>query len=62
MNAVERITEYIYKGGEEAKWENPKAPTEWPNDGKFVVQNISYKYRPNLPFVINNISFKFDKH
>lgn len=37
MNAVERITEYIYKGGEEAKWENPKAPTEWPNDGKFVV-------------------------
>lgn len=30
MNAVERITEYIKKGGDEASWESPKAPNDWP--------------------------------
>ncbi len=30
---------------------------KWPDRGQYDIQNISYKYRPELPTVIKNISF-----
>jgi ABC-type bacteriocin/lantibiotic exporter with double-glycine peptidase domain len=29
----------------------------WPDHGIYDIKNISYKYRPELPLVIKNISF-----
>jgi len=31
---------------------------EWPKNGNFSVNNVTYKYRPDLPEVIKSVSFK----
>jgi ABC-type multidrug transport system fused ATPase/permease subunit len=61
MNAVVRLYDYVDNNPSEASFEerNP-ANDKWPDQGEFKINNISYKYRPELPTVIKNISFDIE--
>lgn len=61
MNAVVRMMQYIENNPEEKSWREKKAPKNWPESGKYELKNITYKYREELPTVINNISFDINK-
>jgi len=55
MNAAERLSYYA----NEIETENPKGldvPKEWPQKGKIEIKNLSMRYAPHLPPVLNNIS------
>ena len=58
MNAVVRLYDYIDNNPSEKDFDHP-APlkSSWPDHGIFKIRKISYKYRPDLPYVIKNISF-----
>lgn len=58
MNAVIRVLQYIDNNPQEAEWNAPKAPEKWPVQADYDIKNISYKYRENLPHVINSISLQ----
>ncbi|KAG0663039.1 Transporter of the ATP-binding cassette (ABC) [Maudiozyma exigua] len=64
MNSVERVKEYMdieqepYKSAETSHSILP--PTNWPQDGKIEVSDLSLRYAPNLPKVIKNVSFVVD--
>ena len=64
MNSVERVKEYMdieqepYKSTETSH--NILPPTNWPQDGKIEVSDLSLRYAPNLPKVIKNVSFVVD--
>lgn len=36
-----------------------KIPQNWPRAGTVEFDHVSYRYRPRLPFVLKNVSFKF---
>ena len=55
MNAVERILEYVNKEEKEASWSSPSPPQNWPKDSSIQANNVRYKYRPDLPEVIQGI-------
>ncbi len=57
MNSVERILEYINKGGHEASWTEPKPSVDWPVHSEYEAKDVRYKYRTELPEVIKGISF-----
>ncbi len=57
MNSVERIMEYINKGGHEGSWTEPKPSQEWPVLSQYEAKDVRYRYRPELPEVIKGISF-----
>jgi len=60
MSSVERLIEYgnltpegIYKK------DHKQLTPEWPNTNSGIeVQNLTFKYRPELEPVLNSISFK----
>lgn len=64
MNSVERLKEYMDVEQEEYVADDNKIvqtpPVEWPQDGKIEVNNLSLRYAPKLPRVINNVSFTVD--
>lgn len=35
-----------------------KPPNNWPQNGSIRFTNVSLKYRPNLPNVLKDVSFK----
>lgn len=58
MNSAERMLHYIDNlpvEGLISKNENP--PETWPENGMIKVQNICLRYKPDLPLVIENVSF-----
>ena len=59
FNAVERVKEYIEVDSEavEAPEGAPKPPRDWPSHGKIEFDDVSMKYRPDLPPVLNNLDF-----
>lgn len=58
MNAVVRLYDYIDNNPKEKDFDHPPPRDDhWPNRGVFQIDKISYKYRPELPLVIKNISF-----
>ena len=58
MNAVVRLYDYIDNNPREFDFEEPKPKDEqWPRHGVYDIDNISFKYRPELPLVIKKISF-----
>lgn len=61
MNAVVRMMQYISNNPEEKSWREKKAPQAWPHSGEYQLKNITYKYREELPTVINDISFDIAK-
>jgi ABC-type multidrug transport system fused ATPase/permease subunit len=61
MNAVVRLYDYVDNNPSEASFDERKpANDKWPDQGEYSIKNISYKYRPELPTVIKNISFDID--
>ncbi|ODV92295.1 hypothetical protein CANCADRAFT_30494 [Tortispora caseinolytica NRRL Y-17796] len=59
MNSVERINEYI-KVEQEAPpvIEDKRPPVGWPAHGHILVQDLTLRYAPSLPTVINGVSFE----
>ena len=67
MNALQRMIQYIDYNPQEKDWDTCEnlseqqqkevAEKRWPHSGNFEVQNITYQYRQNLPFVIKNVNF-----
>ncbi len=57
--SVERVTAYIDTLPSEAPSHMPDAdpPPEWPQYGAIRVDQLSIQYRPELPAVLNGVSF-----
>lgn len=72
MTSVERIIEYTQIPSEHVNKRIKKSPTDWPSKGQVIFKNVSLKYDPNLPSVLNDISlnitpsqkigYEFDKN
>ncbi|KRX01143.1 P-loop containing nucleoside triphosphate hydrolase [Pseudocohnilembus persalinus] len=61
MNASVRMLQYIECNPQEPSWDEPKPEVQpWPTNGKVEVQNLTFKYRPNLPEVVKQVSFSID--
>ncbi|KAF5098737.1 hypothetical protein D0Z00_001896 [Geotrichum galactomycetum] len=59
MNAVERIQEYIENEPEnEFVIPDSRPPANWPSRGEIEVTNLSLRYAPDLPRVIEDVTFK----
>ena len=59
FNSVERVGEYL-KVAQEAMVpaESKRPPRDWPSkDGKLEVENLTVAYAPELPPVLNGLSF-----
>ncbi|TID30545.1 hypothetical protein CANINC_000899 [Pichia inconspicua] len=59
LSSVERVVEYVNELPQEAAYTNEadeKVPAEWPNNGEIVFENVSLRYRPELPHVLKNLS------
>lgn len=59
FNSVERLNYYSKHLIQEAAYEKPEtdpSPNSWPLNGEIIFQNVSLKYRPDLPYVINDLS------
>lgn len=59
MNSVERLHSYAFHLPQEAAYEKSefKPPPEWPSSGYINFDNVSLRYRPNLPLVLKDLSF-----
>ena len=59
MNSVERVVEYNPLDSEApAIIEGNRPAAIWPSQGVIQVENLVVRYRPELPPVISNLSFK----
>lgn len=59
MNSVERLVEYNPMESEApAVIEDSRPEANWPSEGVIQVENLVVRYRPELPPVISNLSFK----
>jgi ABC-type multidrug transport system fused ATPase/permease subunit len=59
MNSAERIIHYALKLPQEAPpVVESSQPAEWPVAGEIQFNDVSMVYRPGLPLVLKNISFK----
>lgn len=58
MNSVERLYELAYNIPQEAPYhiEATKPAADWPSQGAVTFDQVSLRYRPNLPVVLNNLS------
>ena len=54
---VNRIYDWILNNPSEKSFTEPQPKENWLAEGSVSVQNISYRYKPDLPLVIKNISF-----
>ncbi|KAF9329893.1 Multidrug resistance-associated protein 1 [Podila minutissima] len=59
MSSAERLMYYAENLDQEPPAEKPesKPPGCWPEHGEIVFKNVSMRYRPELPLVLNNVSF-----
>lgn len=60
MTSVERVLEYADLPSEPALESQPKhrPPTNWPNSGKIIFSDLSFKYSENSNFVLRNLNFQ----
>lgn len=60
LSSVERICEYVTELPQESAYvdteEDSKIPESWPAYGAVKFNNVSLKYRPELPFVLKNMN------
>ena len=57
LNCLERNFEYVDLPQEAPHIiEEKKPPTQWPKNGRVKMSNVSFKYRPDLPMVLKDIS------
>ena len=56
--SVVRLYEYIDNNPSEKSFEE-KIPDDanWPSDGNCSIDNVSFRYRPELPLVLKNLKF-----
>ncbi|KAI8918708.1 hypothetical protein BC831DRAFT_482842 [Entophlyctis helioformis] len=58
MNAVERVDEYLQIEQEDAAIVDDYRPSpQWPATGAIEFKNLSVRYSPDLPRVLNDLSF-----
>ena len=57
MNTVERVIHYADLEPE-GDFSKPNDPTSWPSNGEIEFKNVSLRYRPELPLVLDGVSFK----
>lgn len=59
MNSVERLHSYAFNLPQEAPYEKSefKPPPEWPMAGYIQFNDVSLRYRENLPLVLKNLDF-----
>ncbi|GFR66633.1 LOW QUALITY PROTEIN: multidrug resistance-associated protein 1 [Elysia marginata] len=55
--SVERVEEYLHVPQEAARVTSLHPPYDWPDGGEIKVTGYSSSYKPELPPVLNNISF-----
>ena len=58
------LTRYAYDLDQEASAQTDekkiKLPPGWPSKGQLELKELSYRYRPSTPLVLNNISVKIE--
>ena len=60
MNSVERLHEYAYRLPQEAAYTKEiQPPKEWPPSGYVTFRDVTLRYRPNLPPVLQNLNVNF---
>ena len=60
-SSVERIREYLEIEQEApATVKSKPLPPLWPAEGSISVENLTLRYAPDLPTVIQNVTFKVD--
>lgn len=59
MNSVERLHSYAFSLPQEAPYQKSetKPPKEWPIAGYIQFNDVSMRYRDNLPLVLKNLNF-----
>ena len=62
MNSIERVKHYSEIDTEagytaESEAELITAPSDWPRNGKIEFDRVSARYRPELPLVLENVTF-----
>ncbi|EPE02791.1 abc transporter [Ophiostoma piceae UAMH 11346] len=60
MNAAERIIEYTELSTEDLGGQSP--PAAWPTEGRIEVDNLVVSYAPDLPPVLNGLTFNVDRN
>ena len=60
LTSVQRIFKNIDNQMLERDFNDPKAPENWPSKGEIIGQNLSMRYRKNLPLVLKNVNFKIN--
>ncbi|KAG0326603.1 hypothetical protein BGZ99_009350 [Dissophora globulifera] len=60
MNSAERLVHYVENLEQERPVERPdnKPAASWPSEGKINFNNVTMRYRPELPRVLRDISFE----
>ena len=56
FNSVERVCEYADDLEEEAAEKSDVDLKDWPSQGRLELQNMSYRYKANMPLVLKDIS------
>ncbi|KAL5035647.1 hypothetical protein RTP6_003309 [Batrachochytrium dendrobatidis] len=63
MNAVERVEYYANSVAiEPPEITDVRPPSGWPNTGNIEFKDISMKYAPDLPLVLQNVSFSISNN
>lgn len=60
MNSAERVIYYALKLPQEAPYtiESTQPSNEWPTNGEVIFDKVNMAYRPGLPLVLKDVSFK----
>ena len=58
MVSVERVHEYTSIPSETDKYYQSDSVAEWPQSGSITFKNVYMKYRPDLPYVLHDLSFE----
>ncbi|KAK2954766.1 Multidrug resistance-associated protein [Blattamonas nauphoetae] len=57
MTSFERVQFYSTSLPQESSVSSVSPPKEWPSVGIVRFENVTFRYRPGLPFVLRNVSF-----
>ena len=57
LTSVQRIRELTHNKEFERDWNDPKAPENWPSEGKITGTKVSIRYRKDMPLVLDNLDY-----
>ena len=61
LSSLDRIFEYVSLTQEAPHIiESKRPPATWPHSGQLQINNVSFKYRPDLPLVLRNITMSIE--